>query len=172
LNEVVNSIAKANQSITEFADQTNLLALNATIEAARAGEAGKGFAVVASEVKELANQSMSTAKTIRSDIDNIQIFTEKAVTSAGNISEVIEQVREASQVIATAVNEQSAVAYDISSNTMSAHETTGGFSTNIEDISTASDITTNTMTALNDSARQLDAIAQTLRNKVEAFTLP
>jgi methyl-accepting chemotaxis protein len=172
LNEVVISIAKANQSITEFADQTNLLALNATIEAARAGEAGKGFAVVASEVKELANQSMSTAKAIRSDIDNIQIFTEKAVTSAGNISEVIEQVRESSQVIATAVNEQTAVADDISSNTISAHETTGGFSKNIEDISTAANITTDTMAALNDSAKQLEAIAQKLRNKVEAFTLP
>ncbi len=172
LNKVVISIAKANQSITEFADQTNLLALNATIEAARAGEAGKGFAVVASEVKELANQSMTTAKAIRSDIDNIQIFTEKAVTSAGNISEVIEQVRESSQIIATAVNEQTAVADEISSNTISAHDTTGGFSKNIEDISTAANITTDTMAALNDSAKELETIAQKLRNKVEAFTLP
>ena len=65
LNEVALSIGKANQAITEFADQTNLLALNATIEAARAGEAGKGFAVVASEVKDLASQSMDTAKSIR-----------------------------------------------------------------------------------------------------------
>ena len=172
LNKVVISIAKANQSITEFADQTNLLALNATIEAARAGEAGKGFAVVASEVKELANQSMTTAKAIRSDIDNIQIFTEKAVTSAGNISEVIEQVRESSQVIATAVNEQTTVADEISSNTISAHDTTGGFSKNIEDISNAANITTDTMAALNDSAKELETIAQKLRNKVEAFTLP
>ncbi len=172
LNKVVISIAKANQSITEFADQTNLLALNATIEAARAGEAGKGFAVVASEVKELASQSMTTAKAIRSDIDNIQIFTEKAVTSAGNISEVIEQVRESSQIIATAVNEQTAVADEISSNTISAHDTTGGFSKNIEDISTAANITTDTMAALNDSAKELETIAQKLRNKVEAFTLP
>jgi len=172
LNEVVTSIARANDSITEFADQTNLLALNATIEAARAGEAGKGFAVVASEVKELANQSMSTAKAIRIDIDNIQIFTEKAVTSAANISDVIGQVKESSDSISSAVNEQALVADDISNSTASANETTGGFSKNIQDISNSADFTSDTMEAMNESASQLKVIATNLRNRVESFKLP
>jgi methyl-accepting chemotaxis protein len=171
LNEVVTSIAKANDSITEFADQTNLLALNATIEAARAGEAGKGFAVVASEVKELANQSMSTAKAIRVDIDNIQIFTDRAVTSAGNISKVIEQVKVSSESISSAVNEQATVADDISNSTASANETTGGFSKNIQDISNSASVTSDTMESMNESAHQLKTIATNLRNRVESFTL-
>lgn len=50
--------------IDEIASQTNLLALNATIEAARAGASGRGFAVVAAEVKELANRSGQSAKSI------------------------------------------------------------------------------------------------------------
>lgn len=171
LNKVVISIGKANQSITEFADQTNLLALNATIEAARAGEAGKGFAVVASEVKDLASQSMSTAKDIHENVDDIQKYTVQAVKSAEKISDVIELVRESSQVITQAVSEQATVADDISNNTSSAYETTTGFSKNIEDISNSATVTSETMVALNTSAQQLESVATTLRSRVESFTL-
>jgi PAS domain S-box-containing protein len=62
-------IASSVSAINEIASRTNLLALNATIEAARAGPAGRGFAVVASEVKELANRSAGSAKSIESTID-------------------------------------------------------------------------------------------------------
>ena len=171
LNEVVISIGKANQSITEFADQTNLLALNATIEAARAGDAGKGFAVVASEVKDLASQSMSTAKDIHANVNDIQKFTVEAVQSAEKISDVIALVRESSLVITSAVSEQATVADDISNNTSSAYETTTGFSKNIEDISNSATVTSETMIALNASAQQLESVATTLQSRVESFTL-
>lgn len=171
LSTVVVAIGKANQSITEFADQTNLLALNATIEAARAGDAGKGFAVVASEVKDLASQSMSTAKNIRTNIEDIEKCTTEAVTAAGKISEVIQQVTESSFVISSAVNEQASVAQDISDNTASAHQTTTGFSKNIEDISNAATVGNETMAALNESARELESVATSLRNHVVSFTL-
>ena len=171
LNTVVAAIGKANQSITEFADQTNLLALNATIEAARAGEAGKGFAVVASEVKDLASQSMQTAKNIGANIEDIQRYTSEAVTAANKISEVIQLVSESSLVISTAVNEQASVAQDISENTASAHETTSGFSKNIDDITNSASITNETMGALNESAAELESVAKSLRNHVVSFTL-
>lgn len=171
LNEVVTSIGKANQSITEFADQTNLLALNATIEAARAGEAGKGFAVVASEVKDLASQSMNTAKNIHENVNDIQKFTVQAVKSAEKISNVIGLVRESSMVITKAVSEQATVADDISNSTSSAYATTTGFSKNIEDITNSATVTSETMVALNSSAQQLESVAKTLRKRVESFTL-
>lgn len=171
LNKVAISIGKANQTITEFADQTNLLALNATIEAARAGEAGKGFAVVASEVKDLASQSMDTAKAIRVDINDVQKYTALAVDGANDIAEIITSVNNSSMIIASAVTEQAAVANDISDNISSAHERTTGFTKNIEDINNSVEVTSETMTALSKSAGQLAAVATTLRNSVESFTL-
>ena len=171
LSNVVVNIGKANQSISEFADQTNLLALNATIEAARAGDAGKGFAVVASEVKDLAIQSMSTAHTLRTDIENIEMFTAETAAATADISTVIESVSESSLIITTAVNEQASVANDISDNISSAHSTTAGFSKNIADISNSATVTGETTIALNESAQQLESMATTLRNQVNSFTL-
>lgn len=61
-------------AITNIASQTNLLALNSSIEAARAGNAGKGFAVVAEEIRNLAEQSNSSAHEIS---ENVELLVQK-----------------------------------------------------------------------------------------------
>jgi methyl-accepting chemotaxis protein len=74
----VQKIGKIVEVITGIVQKTNILSLNATIEAARAGEYGRGFAVVAEEIRKLADS---------------------AGLSAGEITQVIETLKEENQKI-------------------------------------------------------------------------
>ncbi|MCB9831438.1 MAG: type IV pili methyl-accepting chemotaxis transducer N-terminal domain-containing protein [Planctomycetes bacterium] len=108
--------------ITDIAEQTNLLALNATIEAVRAGEAGKGFAVVAAEVKDLASGTAAAAEKIADHVLLIQDDIEGAIDGIHGIGAVIDEINQSQAAIASAVEEQSATANEMS---RTAHETAG-----------------------------------------------
>jgi methyl-accepting chemotaxis protein len=82
----VQKIGKIVDVITGIAQKTNLLALNATIEAARAGEYGRGFAVVAEEISKLADSTS---------------------LSAGEITTLVETIREQSQQVQASMKENS-----------------------------------------------------------------
>ncbi len=120
--EVISRLATSSAKISEvsklivtIADQTNLLALNATIEAARAGEAGKGFAVVANEVKELAQQTGRNAGEIEQIVSDIQQNSQEASKAMETVANIIEQLAEYARGIATAVEEQTAVTHEVTS---------------------------------------------------------
>lgn len=88
-NESAKEIHKATELISSIANETNLLALNASIEAARAGESGRGFAVVAEQIKNLAEQSNQSAKTIEGIINNLLEDTQQAVKTMNTVDAII-----------------------------------------------------------------------------------
>lgn len=90
LENISNEIDGILEIINSIANQTNLLALNAAIEAARAGEAGRGFTVVADEIRDLAEESSSSAGKIRDLIEDIKSETKDATSKMGEGSRQIE----------------------------------------------------------------------------------
>jgi methyl-accepting chemotaxis protein len=135
LGQAATEIGKVTLIIKKIAEQTNMLALNATIEAASAGEAGKGFGVVANEIKELANQSANAAEEIANKIEGIQKNTREAVSAIDNISQTIESVNRAVQIISKAADEQAGSTGEMASNARFANKGLSDIARHISGIS-------------------------------------
>ncbi len=175
-NETISKLGQSSAEIgqvikviTSIAQQTNLLALNATIEAARAGEAGKGFAVVANEVKELAKETAKATEDISRKIEAIQGDTNGAVSAIGQISQVIGQISDIQNTMASAIEEQSATTNEIGRTLAEAAKGSTDISKNIGGVAEAAHATTVGATDTSKSAQGLEKMANELRTLISQF---
>jgi methyl-accepting chemotaxis protein len=169
LGESSVEIGNVIKVITSIAEQTNLLALNATIEAARAGDAGKGFAVVANEVKELAKATAKATEEISHKIEAVQGETKGAVAAIGQISQVITQIDDVSNTIASAVEEQTATTNEIGRNIAEAARGAGEIARNVSSVADAAQSTAQGAAETRKAAKSLTEMATRLQQVVGRF---
>ena len=176
-NETVGKLGESSAEIglivkviTGIAQQTNLLALNATIEAARAGEAGKGFAVVANEVKELAKETAKATEDISQKIEAIQSDTGQSVEAISEIGQIIGQISEYQNTIASAVEEQAATTSEIAQSVTDASRGSSEITSNMQAVGAAAESTASGAADSNQAASELSRMAAELQNLVGQFT--
>lgn len=163
-DEATQRLAQAAQAmggivdlIQNIAGQINLLALNATIESARAGEAGRGFAVVANEVKNLAKQAADATDQISKEIEGIQAVSTDVVGALGTIKKSIDTVRNYVAGTASAVEEQSAVAQEMSANMQQAAQAVETITSSIKEIARATQHADESAKKVREASRSLAA---------------
>ncbi len=169
LQKLSEAIGTVSGTIRSIAFKINLLSLNANVEAARAGEAGAGFAVVAGEVKALAEATAEATDEITVKIESIQKGSKISADAIAKITDTISRMSENTSSIAAAVEEQSAITTDISSNVNMVVQATNQITGDIHRVSDAAGDTNERSDAIQMGTARLNDFANELNRLMQQF---
>lgn len=179
LRERSVSVRNLVTTVREIAEQTNLLALNAAIEAARAGDSGRGFSVVADEVRILAVRTGQATEEINGVIDAMDRETLDAVKrisegrdEMGNgvalINEMVSPLTELSDSAEKALS----VLKDLEHSVEEQSRSSAVIEQDVHQIDAMAQENELAAHQVADTAQSLDALSQSLSQKVKEFSLP
>lgn len=192
ISKMSDQVINIADSMSGIARQTNLLALNAGIEAARAGEHGRGFAVVAGEIRNLADQSATSAKEITSILETVVAGVQSTVheveASTSHVSEGLQTIEDAGQAFANITQhiqdlsaemlDVSAVVEELTSGSEAVMTSINEVSAVVEDTASATEevsaMTEEQLASLQemaDTSKQLNEMSDALNQLVNRFKL-
>jgi twitching motility protein PilJ len=178
LGESSQEIGEITELISDITEQTNVLALNAAIQAASAGEAGRGFSVVAEEVQRLAERSGDATKQIAALVKTIQTDTQDAVAAMERSTRGVVEGAALSDNAGTALTEIDRVSRrlsdlieEISQAASKEAQSANVVASNIQHIFAVTEQTGAGTRATADQVRELNRMAEELRQSVSRFKI-
>lgn len=165
VHEASSKIKDITKIIEDIAFQTNILALNASVEAARAGEQGKGFAVVASEVRNLAQTTQTSVKSITDLIENVYNKIDKATETARESQTIFVEIQHK-------IDEASTMMQNISHSAVEQQSGIDQIKIAIEEMDTTTQRNAALVEEATASADVLFAQSKELMNAIHIFQLP
>ncbi len=165
VHEASSKIKDITKIIEDIAFQTNILALNASVEAARAGEQGKGFAVVASEVRNLAQTTQTSVKSITDLIENVYNKIDKATETARESQTIFVEIQ-------NKIDEASTMMQNISHSAVEQQSGIDQIRIAIEEMDTTTQRNAALVEEATASADVLFSQSKELMNAIHVFRLP
>ena len=171
-------ISEIVDTISAISSQTNLLALNAAMEAAGAGPAGQRFAVVAGEVRKLAEDSAQATQRVATLIRDIQSEVQEVVASVEDGTQEVEAGYQVAteagvrlQEVAAIIQESAQFARSISDITQVQVGKVENVDSSVSSIADLSQKSQAQVQQGRESAEQLKALAEQLRQNLSHFRL-